>query len=284
MKRAPVSPSAAHAPPSSPWCWSTSRFWLINGLFFSDTNQLDNILSARVGTLTQPWMWWQFITYGFVHDPHSIQHILFNMIALWFFGRDIEQLYGRAEFLRLYFVLLAIGGVAWAAITKFAGRPDDYLMGASGALAGIVLLYAMNYPRRMILFMFIIPMPAWVLGVLMVVGDMLGAFGAQTDDHTAYVVHLAGAAFAFVYYRERLNFGRLLPGRFLSSWFRARRNLRLHDPKPDEQDPDASQRREQELDRILEKIHSQGEGSLTRAERRILETASREFQKRRQGP
>ena len=161
--------------------------WLINGLFFSDTNQLDNILSARVGTLTQPWMWWQFVTYGFVHDPHSIQHILFNMITLWFFGRDIEQLYGRAEFLRLYFVLLAVGGVAWAAINKFAGQPGDYLMGASGAVTGVVLLYALNFPRRMILFMFILPMPAWVLGVLMVVGNMLGAFGARPDDHTAYV-------------------------------------------------------------------------------------------------
>ena len=65
-------------------------------------------------------------------------------------------------------------------------------------------------------------------------------------------------------------------------WFR--RRLRLHDPKPEESDFEASQRREQELDRILEKIHSQGESSLTRAERRILETASREYQKRRRVP
>ena len=259
--------------------------WLIDSLFWPGTRQINDLLATHVDTLTHPWMWWQFVTYGFVHDPHQLQHILFNMLALWFFGRDIEQLYGRAEFLRLYFVLLAVGGVAWAAINMPDRSPvDQQVIGASGAVTGIVLLYALNFPRRMILFMFILPMPAWVLGVLMVAGDMLGAFGARPDEHIAYAVHLAGAAFAILYYRQRWNLGRLLPGSFLRSWFRFRPGLRLHDPKPDEPDSDASQRREQELDRILEKIHSQGESSLTRAERRILETASREYQKRRQPP
>jgi membrane associated rhomboid family serine protease len=259
--------------------------WLIDSLLWPQTRQLNDLLAAHVSTLTHPWMWWEFVTYGFMHDPHQFQHILFNMLALWFFGRDIEQLYGRAEFLRLYLLLLVVGGVAWAAIHKLAGRPDIPMIGASGAVAGVVLLYALNFPRRMILFMFILPMPAWVLGVLMVVGDMLGAFGSRPGDNIAYSVHLAGAAFALLYYRERWNFGRLLPGRFPRSWFRLRPSLRLHDPKPDEpEDSEESQHREQELDRILEKIHSQGESSLTRAERRILETASREYQKRRRVP
>jgi hypothetical protein len=128
--------------------------------------------------------------------------------------------------------------------------------------------------------MFVIPMPAWVLGVLMVLADMLGGIGATAGQNIAYEVHLAGAAFAFLYYRQRWNFGRLLPGRLSWPWLRSRPSLRIHQPGADKPDSE-SENREQEVDRILEKIHREGEGSLTRKERRTLETASREYQKRR---
>jgi membrane associated rhomboid family serine protease len=235
---------------------------------------LSDMLAVHVATLTQPWLWWQFLSYGFTHSPLSFQHILFNMLALWFLGQDIEYTYGRKEFLRLYLVLLVLGGLAWALVNKLQGRSEEMVYGASGAVAGIVVLYALNFPRRTLLLFFVLPVPAWLCGVLLVAGDILGALGKAGESHVAYTIHLAGAAFAFLYYRQRWNLGRLVEGRL--PWPRLRRpRLRLHRPQPPPLDLN------QQVDRILEKIHREGESSLTRKERQILEDASREYQKRR---
>jgi hypothetical protein len=82
-----------------------------------------------------------------------------------------------------------------------------------------------------------------------------------------------------LYYQQRWNFGNMLRGRFSWLRLRGRPSLRIHTPQDKPEDKDAIP--EAEVDRILEKIHSQGESSLTRKERRILESASREYQKRR---
>ncbi len=269
-----------------------SRGWL-GGVLAVHVSAGVNLHWWQASTLTHPWLWWQFVTYGFVHSARPT-HILFNMLALWFFGRDVEQRYGRAEFVRLYLLLLAIGGVAWAAINALPllqpaplhSPPGDSqerlwsLIGASGAVTGVLILYALNFPRRTILFMFVLPMPAWVLAVLVVLIDILGLAGYSSDTNVAFVVHLAGAAFAALYFQQRWNLGALLRGRAGWPTFRSRGRLRIHQPWQDDE-PSARELREKEVDRILEKIHREGESSLTRKERRTLETASREYQQRR---
>ena len=266
--------------------------WVADSLLGGDAHRhgISNLLAARVGTLTHPWLWWQFLTYAFVHDPDHFSHILFNMLVLWFLGRDVEELYGRWEFLRLYLVLAVVGGVAWAAVNLFlaapAARAVDFgphglrVIGASGAVTGIVILYALNFPRRTLLFMFVLPMPAWVLGVMVVLFDIFGAM--QREGNVASSVHLAGAAFAVLYFQQRWNFGDAAAGTL--------RLALVPLPRPPaDPSPRARRRavraraREKEVDRILEKIHREGEGSLTRKERRILETASREYQQRLRG-
>jgi hypothetical protein len=154
------------------------------------------------------------------------------------------------------------------------------VVGASGAIAGVVVLYALNFPRRTLLFMMVIPMPAWVLGVMVVLYDILGASGhlSAAAGNIAYAVHLAGAGFAFIYHQQRWNLGRLVPERFHFSWPRLpSRKLRVH--RGEEESAGVP---EQEVDRILEKIHREGEASLTHKERQALETASREYQRRRE--
>jgi hypothetical protein len=197
------------------------------------------------------------------------------MLTLFFLGRDVEQWYGTKEFTKLYLVMLALGSFAWALINRLHGD-DGVLLGASGAIAGVVVLYALNFPRRTLFVMFVIPMPAWLLGVLAVAYDIWGAMG-RADEHVAYVVHLVGAAFAVLYYYQRWNFGRMFQGRFHWPTWPRRPPLRVHDPESNEDEGVP----EEEVDRILEKIHREGEGSLTRKERRILENASREYQRRR---
>lgn len=233
-------------------------------------------LSVRGETLTHPYLWWQFLTYGFVHAPHDFSHILFNMIVLFMFGRPIESIYGPKEFLRLYLVMLVLGSLVWTLSGRLAGMPGTVsLMGASGAVVGILILFVFHFPRQTILFMFVLPMPAWVFGVLLVAGDLFGAINRGEGDNVAYTVHLTGAAFAFLYHRFGWRLSGLIAFRIPWKKLRPRPRLRIHDPTGPNNDLSA------EVDRILEKIHRSGEESLTGKERRVLENASREYQRRR---
>jgi membrane associated rhomboid family serine protease len=242
---------------------------------------LSDHLAVHVGTLTQPWLWWQFLTAGFTHSPEQFQHILWNMVALFFFGRDVEEVYGSKEFLRLYLAMVVVASVVWNAVTlvtRPAGATDLEAYGASGAIAGVVVLYALHFPRRTVLFMFFIPMPAWVLGVLLVVWNMLGATGHGGGGNVAYSMHLAGAAFALVYYYQHWNLGGLAVRLFPFRWPTLPRRPRLHIHQPPDEPLPADLNTE--VDRILEKIYREGESSLTAKERRTLEAASRQYQQR----
>ena len=251
-----------------------AAIYVVAGLTQSGPDDaIAHALGATPGDLTKPWMWWQLITYGFVHAPVP-WHILGNMLMLFFLGRDVEELYGRREFATLYLVLLAVSGAVWALVAKFQGLGEGTrLIGASGAITGIVILFAVHFPRRTILLFFVIPMPAWMLGVIAVVSDMLGVTGSAGARDVAYVAHLAGAAFAALYFYRRWNLTRWI-GRV--PWPRSRPHLRVHDPDAEQRELNA------QVDQILEKISRDGEASLSRKERRILETASREYQRRRQ--
>ena len=263
--------------------------WLVDGLFFSGT--LRNYMAVHVSaldgprasedTLRHPWMWWQLLTAGFAHAA-EFQHVLFNMLVLFFLGRDVEERYGSKEFLRLYLVMVVFASVVWAAINEISPpSPNDVysMVGASGAISGIVVLYALNFPRRTLLLFFVIPMPAWVAGALFVLLDMFGAVANQ-ESNVAFSAHLAGAAFAFIYFQRQWSLTRLTEGRFrwLRSPFRRKSRLKVHRPEK-EVESDMTK----EVDRLLEKISREGEASLTAKERRILETASREYQRRGKG-
>jgi hypothetical protein len=114
-----------------------------------------------------------------------------------------------------------------------------------------------------------------MLGAFVVILDMLGAAGRAGAGNVAYSVHLAGAAFALIYFQQRWNFTRLTDR--ATGWLRSLRRpkFRIHRP------PETPNGLNEEVDRILEKIHREGEASLTAKERRTLETASREY--RQQG-
>ncbi len=271
--------------------------WLANGLLTpaprgsNELGRITEVLAVTDDTLAKPWLWWKFLTYGFAHSPSSAFHVLFNMLQLWFLGRTVEQLYGRGEFLRLYLVMLVAGSIVWAVSTTLFVEPEYVivqgvktkvlhpLIGASGAVCGIVILFVLNFPKQtLVLFPIPIPIKAWMIGVALVVMNLLGAMN-QTGQagNTAFGVHLTGIAFAFLYSQFRWNLGRLGDRLFSGKWPKRRPKLRIHDPS--REDVELTR----EVDRILEKIHVQGEESLTRKERRTLETASREYQKRRRG-
>lgn len=263
--------------------------YLADALFTAEGHRITAFLAAPANVLSHPLSWWKLITYGFAHHPNP-QHIFLNMLGLFFLGPEIENTYGRREFLRIYLAALVIGSLTWAIINWAQGNPRGILLGASGAVTAVVVLYALNFPHRTLLLFFFLPVPAWFAGLLVVLLDLYGAI-QRPDSHVAYVVHLAGAALALVYFQTGLNFGRLLPDlSFLRHWsFRRRPPLRLRRPEPDEAiaedtaEPAAEDELATEVDRILEKISREGEASLTRKERRTLRLASQQYQKRQRG-
>ena len=246
-------------------------------LFHKRMGSITYHMALKGSTLGKPLRWWQFLTYGFAHaPPPEYWHIGANMLVLFFLGRDIERRYGPREFLRLYLVMLVVASVVWAGIEMmWGGNPATPAVGASGAIAGIVILYALNFPHRTLLLFFVIPMPAWVAGLLIVLMDIYGALTGA--GQIAFTAHLGGAAFAFLYFQFGWNLTRWTAWLSLDR-LKPRPNLRVHDSDRKQQE---KQELSDEVDRILQKISQEGEQSLTRKERRTLETASRQYQRRR---
>lgn len=249
--------------------------WIANGLF---DNQINAWLQLIVSDQAQPWQVWRLVTYGFAHA--NFGHVLFNMIGLFIFGRDIEGIYGRYEFLRIYLAAVTLAGLVWLAMQVVSGQPA-VLLGASGGVLAIVMLWILHFPMRMIYIWGVLPVRAWILGTIYIVSDLLGLLGVMgaNDEgpQVANIAHLTGVAFAYAYYRGKLNLGRLIPARLSDlkpPSFRPK--LRIHDPETKGRDL------AREVDAILEKISREGEGSLTRKERKTLEEASRQYQRRKQ--
>ncbi len=246
--------------------------FLANEMLKSDSSQpVNDFLGLSMGDLAAPWYWWRFLTYGFCHA--SIGHIFGNMLGLFFLGRAVEQRYGQREFLRIYLTMIVFAGIVWAGYEMLAGaHPMSSVVGASGAVVGVVVLFALNYPKVTILFMMVIPMPAWVLGVIVVVSDLLGSFNPKSAQ-VAFQAHLAGATLAFLYWKNGWNFTKLTDKVASGKLFQRRPRLRVH--HPDDEGPDRKEAaRGAEVDRILDKLHREGKQSLTRKERRILESES----------
>ena len=252
-------------------------------MFFSDFKNpyiINDWLSCSPSTLFHPWLWWEFLTYGFVHAPLPIEpmHIVFNMLGLWFLGPWVERRYGGREFLRFYLVAIVVCGVLGSA-AALLGPSANWrpLVGASGGVVAVIVLFIVNYPKQTLLLFFVIPVPAWLVGVILVLYNLFGNAG-HLDANVAYGVHLVGIAFAGVYFYFGWNLGRLT-SRISFDWLKRRPNLRVHRPDADERP--TNDKLSREVDRILEKIHTQGEASLTKSERKTLEAASRKYQKNR---
>jgi len=277
--------------------WSASAILIAaNVLLFFANSATGGALFAKMALLgvvaDQPAQWYRCLTYGFAHDPNGLTHLLFNMLALFFFGPPIERRLGRGEFTFFYFAALLVGGVVWSVGNVGA---NAVCLGASGAISAVVLLFAFYYPHAQILIFGIIPTPAWLAGALFVVYDALGARSGV--GNIAHDVHLAGAAFALVYYLAGVNFSELAVGKgrnrkSLKRWLEKRERARKdaasgpstipfkRDDAKKAAEEIAFEKLEAEVDRLLLKISESGEESLTEAERETLRRASREYQKR----
>lgn len=233
---------------------------------------------------------WRLLTYSFLHDTFTWQHIVFNMLFLWWFGKDMEDIYGPREFLAFYLVSALLGGVAFVLANLVGASSGLYCLGASGAVTAVMVLFALHYPRNIIYVFMLLPVPIWLFVGFQVLQDTF-IFVSGANTGTAVVVHLAGAAFALVYYKCQWRVLNILPN--FRGWQQeqARPRLRVYREEesaapvataaPPAATAEVDEQLEAKLDAVLEKYARFGQASLTDGERQILFRASEVYKRRR---
>jgi len=151
---------------------------------------------------------WQLVTYAFLHSTASFSHILFNMLALWMFGKSIEQAMGTKRFTIYYFVCVIGAALTHLLYARIVGSPLPVL-GASGGVFGLLLAYGMLFPREKVLLLFF-PVPIEARYFVMFYG-LLEIFNGMTrlQGGVAHFAHLGGMLFGFFmiqFWRGKLPF------------------------------------------------------------------------------
>lgn len=207
---------------------------------------------------SRPWGWF---TYMFVHGGPG--HIFWNMLGLFFFGPRVETRMGGTRFIQMY-VIAGLTG----ALFQFIMVPQGAMIGASGALFGVMMAFAMFWPRERIYIWGVIPVEAWLLVVIYTGWSLYAGLGR--GGNIAHFAHLGGYAGAYVFlwamekyspanrFRARVN--RVAPTTekvLQQNW----KNVNLEG---------VHQLSREEVNRILDKINAEGIGSLTSEEKLFL--------------
>jgi len=140
-------------------------------------------------------MVYQLVSYMFLHG--GIWHLLFNMWALWILGPDLERGMGEREFLRYYFLT----GIGAGLVTCLFSYHTPYpTIGASGAIFGLLVAYALRFPDRVFLVYFLYPIKVKYLLVILLGLEIMASW-AHTPDGIGHFAHLGGAAVGYIYLR-----------------------------------------------------------------------------------
>jgi membrane associated rhomboid family serine protease len=148
---------------------------------------------------------WQIITYAFLHDTHNITHLLFNMLALWMFGTEIERYVGPRRLLACYFASVVTAALSQLFVPMLFGAPPAPTIGASGGVFGLLLAYAYLFPKRKVIPLFPpIPMPAWLFATLYSGVELfLGVTGTLSGvAHFAHLGGMVGSALVITQWRR----------------------------------------------------------------------------------
>jgi membrane associated rhomboid family serine protease len=228
-------------------------------IFESLEMRTDKVLAGQV---------WRLVTCTYVHSTESLGHIFFNMLGLYFLGMPLERSWGP----RRFFIFYTLGGlvaVSLYTVLTLVGWLDTggSLVGASGGVLAVMGGCAVLFPAmQVVLIFFLLPIRTAVLIFTLFYGFNLLTRGANAGGDAC---HLAGMAFGVAWgYR-----GQEWTSRW-QAWRSAARGRAV------EARARSAAKLQEEVDRILEKVHQQGIQSLTRGEKRTLEDASRRERER----
>jgi membrane associated rhomboid family serine protease len=231
--------------------------------------RLERVLGLVPYGIAHKFQVWQVATYMFLHG--GFFHIFFNMFSLWMFGSDLERQWGTREFLKFYFITGIGAGIITFLLQFNSSVP---VIGASGAIYGVLVAFAVLYPNRLVYIWFLFPIKVKYL-VMILIG--LGVFASYNGkaDGIAHFTHLGGALIAYLYLKADWRIPTWVRG--LRSKLRLRRKPKLVNRPAAGPEDDLMDEVDQILDRIKE---VGGYDKLTEREKKILERASRKLSER----
>ncbi len=213
---------------------------------------------------------WTIITYMFVHG--NFWHLFFNLLVLFFFGPPLEERWGSREFIK-YYLICGLGGAA----LSFVFAMNSAVIGASAAVFGVMLAFAMNWPDMPIYVFGIFPIKAkWMVTILAVFALFSALSGAR--DGVAHFAHLGGFAAGWIYLKLDFRTSRTL-GKLNRIMNRPKLTVVSGMPQPEKPRPRTSvdERVYDDVDKVLDKISTKGIASLTPEERKLLDDVSRKY-------
>ncbi|HEY5653643.1 MAG TPA: rhomboid family intramembrane serine protease, partial [Pontiella sp.] len=223
------------------------------------------------GLFALPAHWWlsfsfgQLFTYMFVHA--GFNHLLVNMLGLFFLGSSVERTIGSFRFFILYYASGILGGLGWSLLSP----EGTYCIGASGAVMGILGAFGALYPSAKLLLWFIIPVRAWVLVLFLAVWELSEMIGQPKIGGIANAAHLMGGVAGFCY-------AFALKHPHIITAVKEKRSVfsRKKDTSKASGSVFGNERlSKDEIDHILDKIGKEGMGALTLRERELLKRATR---------
>jgi len=224
-------------------------------------NLLNSLFAVSTLSVFQSLQIWRVITYQFLHAGPG--HVIFNMLMLYFFGPTLESLWSSKRFLKFYLICGAMGGFVYPILYHIGcpGVHPGILMGASGAIFGIIAAMAILFPRVKVYMFGVIPVPMVVLVCIMVTVSAYTLLGGQNVG--GELAHFGGLAAGVMYV-------------LWHPWIQKTR-IKMNDGRWEKK---ITQERElyASVDEILDKVHKSGMKSLSRKEKQILKQATEKEQ------
>ena len=223
-------------------------------------SQLDMIRIFGLSTETIWPLIWQPITYMFTHG--GVWHVAINMFVLWMFGTELENIWGKNEFLKYYFITGVGAGIIWLLFN--IGGSNAILIGASGAVYGILIAYGLMFPNRTVYVYFLFPVK--VKYFVIFIGAIAFFSSMGTGSNISHLTHLSGMLIGYLYLR------------FSDHWRNMTFNFRkkIVELKSMKKGKDNQQKMklQQEVDMLLDKANICGWESLTEEEQIKLQSSS----------
>jgi membrane associated rhomboid family serine protease len=188
---------SGYFPPGVKWLIIVNvAIYVLIGLFGKPLEDDLLLLHLVPTTVVHNFTFWQLVTYMFLHA--SISHLLFNMLALWMFGWQLEQTWGTKRFLKYYFLCGIGAGLCDVTFHAIAGSWKTNTIGASGAIFGLLMAFGVLFPEQQVLMDFLFPIKAKYFVMIYGAIELYLAL-TSGNDGIASVAHLGGMAFGYVY-------------------------------------------------------------------------------------
>ena len=236
--------------------------------FLQTTSGKEHLLFDLFGLVPQAiwsdFMIWQPFTYLFFHG--NIWHILINMFVLWMFGSELENAWGRKNFLKYYFMTGIGAGIVTCLFNLQSNIP---VVGASGAVYGILLAYGLSFPNRTVYLYGLIPIKS--IWFVIAIGILAFFSSFQQMTQISHLTHISGMAIGYVFLKRRWRLNDI--------WFKIRKKTLEYRIQIEDVKQSKKKVLEKDIDHILDKIQKVGFKGLSDQEQNKLYNASKTLSK-----